>query len=404
MPVYNYQVRDKNTGKTIRGKITADNAGLVRSHLSTAGQTVLSISEQSKLASILSSDVGGGKVKRKDIAIFARQFATMIDAGIPITKCLTILANQTESKPLRSIVVQLATDVESGISLSDAIAKHPKAFPEIFISMVRAGEVGGVLDVVLERLADHFENELAIVGKIKSAVSYPIAMGALVVLIAGAMLVWIVPVFAEMFASAGAELPLITRVMMAASDTLRSWEGLLWIGGFIALIFIFNWWKKTIGKRSWDRAMITMPIVGPIAKKMVLSRFTRTFSTLVSAGVPMLTTLEIVAGASTNTIISDVIMEARTSVREGNSLSGPFAQSPVFPSMVAQMMSVGEESGALDTMLSKVADFYDEEVASAVDSLTSVLEPVMMGVLGGIVGTMVIGLYLPMFQLVTIAG
>lgn len=403
MPVYNYQVRDKTSGKTIRGKITADNAGLVRKHLSSAGHSVLSISEQNKLEAILSSDLGSNKVKRKDVAIFARQFATMIDAGIPITKCLSILSHQTESKPLRSVILQLATDVEAGMALSDAITKHPKAFPVIFITMVRAGEVGGVLDVVLERLAEHFENELAIVGKIKSAVSYPISMGVLVVLIAMAMLVWIVPVFAEMFSSAGAELPLITRVMMSASDVMRSWQGLIWLGAFILIAFIFRWWKNSIGRRTWDRLIITMPVVGPIAKKMVISRFTRTFATLVSAGVPMLTTLEIVAGASTNSIVSDVIMEARTNVREGNSLSEPFAKSPVFPAMVAQMMSVGEESGALDTMLAKVADFYDDEVSAAVDALTSTLEPIMMGVLGGIVGTMVIGLYLPMFQLVTIA-
>lgn len=268
--------------------------------------------------------------------------------------------------------------------------------------MVRAGEVGGVLDVVLDRLADHFENELAIKGKIKSAVSYPIAMGILVVLIAMAMLIWIVPVFADMFASAGAELPLITRVMMSVSDVLRSWKGLVWIAGIIAFFSIFDWWRKNPGRRVWDLATIRMPILGPIAKKMVLSRFTRTFATLVSAGVPMLTTLEIVAGASTNSAVADVIMKARSEVREGNSLTGPFAESPLFPSMVSQMMSVGEESGSLDTMLAKVADFYDEEVSTAVDSLTSVLEPVMMGVLGGIVGTMVIGLYLPMFQIVTV--
>lgn len=402
MPVFNYEVRDPKSGKVTKGKLSADNMTLVRQRLQESGLLVLQIREQSALAAFGNISIGGGKVKRKDVAIFARQFATMIEAGLPITKSLTILINQTESPALKTTIQTILADVESGSSISDAVARHPKVFPKIFVSMVRAGEAGGVLDEVLNRLADHFENELDLIGKIKSAVTYPIVMGVLVFGIALAMLIFIVPVFQKMFEDAGAKLPLITQVMMAASKALLSWQGPAFFVALFVIIWLVNKWRKGTGVFIWDTFILRVPIVGPIIKKMALSRFSRTFSTLVSAGVPMLTSLDIVAETAGNEAIARVVLKARENVKEGNPLAQPFAESNLFPAMLSQMIAVGEETGALDVMLKKVSEFYDSEVSSAVDSLSSALEPVMMGLLGGVVGVMVIGLYLPMFQMVNV--
>lgn len=402
MPVFNYEVRDPKSGKVSKGKLSAENMTLVRQRLQESGLLVLQIREQSALAAFGDMNIGGGKVKRKDVAIFARQFATMIEAGLPITKSLTILISQTENATLKSTIQTILADVESGFSISDAIARHPKVFPKIFVSMVRAGEAGGVLDEVLNRLADHFENELDLIGKIKSAVTYPIVMGALVFAIALAMLIFIVPVFQKMFEDAGAKLPLITQVMMAASKGLLSWKGPTFFIVLFIIIWLVNRWRKGTGVLLWDTFILKAPIVGPIILKMSLSRFSRTFSTLVSAGVPMLTSLDIVAETAGNEAIARVVLQARENVKEGNPLAQPFAQSKLFPAMLSQMIAVGEETGALDVMLKKISEFYDAEVSSAVDSLSSALEPVMMGMLGGVVGVMVIGLYLPMFQMVSV--
>lgn len=402
MPVFNYEVRDPKSGKVSKGKLSAENMTLVRQRLQESGLLVLQIREQSALAAFGDMNIGGGKVKRKDVAIFARQFATMIEAGLPITKSLTILISQTENATLKSTIQTILADVESGFSISDAIARHPKVFPKIFVSMVRAGEAGGVLDEVLNRLADHFENELDLIGKIKSAVTYPIVMGGLVFAIALAMLIFIVPVFQKMFEDAGAKLPLITQVMMAASKGLLSWKGPTFFIVLFIIIWLVNRWRKGTGVLLWDTFILKAPIVGPIILKMSLSRFSRTFSTLVSAGVPMLTSLDIVAETAGNEAIARVVLQARENVKEGNPLAQPFAQSKLFPAMLSQMIAVGEETGALDVMLKKISEFYDAEVSSAVDSLSSALEPVMMGMLGGVVGVMVIGLYLPMFQMVSV--
>lgn len=402
MPAFTYQVRDQKTGKVTKGKISAENISLVKQHLADSGLVVLQIREQSKFAEVGNLSIGGNKVKRKDVAVFARQFSTMVEAGLPITKCLNILAAQADNPKLKATIQQLLADVESGNSISEAIAKHPKVFPKIFVSMVRAGEVGGVLDQVLERVADHFESELELRGKIKSAVTYPVAMGVLVFLIALAMLIFIVPTFEKMFSDAGAKLPLITQIMIGASKGLLSWKGPVFFAALIGLFYLFNRWRKGTGIYYWDAFMLRAPVVGSIIKKMAMARFTRTFATLVAAGVPMLTCLDIVADTSGNEAVSRVVLEAKDAVKEGNPLAQPFSESKIFPAMLSQMIAVGEETGALDVMLAKVADFYDAEVAAAVDSLTATLEPVMMGVLGGVVGVMVIGLYLPMFQMVTV--
>lgn len=401
MPVYNYQVRDKKTGRVSKGKFTADNITLVKRRLNATGQIVLSVSEQSKLASLGSLSIGSG-VKRKDVAIFSRQFATMIEAGLPITKSLTILQSQTESAALGTIIAQINSDVESGASISEAIARHPKAFPPIFISMVRAGELGGVLDQVLNRLADHFESELALRGKIKSAMTYPAGMGILVLGIFIAMLIFVVPTFEKMFAQQKAPLPALTQALVGMSRAAVSWQGPVVVVAIVALIMTFNWWKKGPGMLIWDTFKLKLPLFGPLSKKMALSRFCRTFGTLTSAGVPMLAALEIVAETSGNAAIARVVMRAREDVKEGGALATPFADSKLFPAMLSQMIVVGEETGALDTMLGKIADFYDAEVEASVEGLTSAMEPLLMGSMGGIVGTMVIALYMPMFQVVAL--
>lgn len=401
MPVYNFQVRDKKTGRITKGKISADNITLVKRRLTASGQIILQVTEQSRLSDLANLKIGTG-VKRKDVAIFARQFATMIEAGLPITKCLTILSSQTESSALSTIVTQINMDVEAGTSISEAIARHSKVFPPIFISMIKAGEVGGVLDRVLNRLADHFEAELELRGKIKSAMTYPIGMGVLVMLIFVAMLIFVVPTFEKMFAEQGQPLPALTQGLVVLSRAAISWQGPVFIVVTVILIYAFNWWKKNPGKLAWDTFKLRLPIFGIISKKMALSRFSRTFSTLMAAGVPMLSSLEIVADTAGNAAIGKVVLIARDSVKEGNSLSEPFAQSKIFPPMLSQMIVVGEETGALDSMLGKIADFYDAEVSASVESLTATMEPLLMGTLGGTVGTMVIALYLPMFQVVAL--
>ena len=401
MAVYNYAVRDR-AGKIVKGSLEGDSREAVGSKLREMGYIILELDQQSQLAAMGQIKIGGG-VKVKDVAIFARQFATMINAGLSLTKCLSILAEQTESDRLKDIIQQVANDVEAGQSLSDALVKHPRVFPPIFVNMVRAGETGGVLDEVLVRVADHFEAELALKGKIKSAMTYPIAMGVLVLIILAAMMIFVVPVFEGMFSSMGGELPFITQVLVDISDFVSGIGGLFLVVGMVAGVFAFRWWKSTAsGKLIWDGAKLRMPVFGGMIRKIALAKFTRTFGTLVSAGVPILGALDIVADTSGNEVIAQAVKKTRSAIKEGETIAKPLSESKVFPSMLVQMIAVGEETGALDSMLNKIADFYDEEVAVAVDSLTSLIEPLMMASLGLIVGAMVIALYMPMFQIITL--
>ncbi|MDZ4065001.1 MAG: type II secretion system F family protein, partial [Coriobacteriia bacterium] len=331
------------------------------------------------------------------------QFATMINAGLSLTKCLSILAQQTESKGLAIVINQVAKDVEAGQSLSDSLSKHPKVFPPIFINMVRAGETGGVLDEVLLRLADHFENELALKAKIKSAMTYPIAMGALVLIILVAMMIFVVPTFEKMFSDMGGELPAITQLLVNISNFVAGVGGIITAVVATGVYFLFQFWKGTnSGKLIWDRVRLSAPVFGTLVRKIALARFTRTFGTLVSAGVPILSALDIVADTAGNEVVAQAVKKARSAIKEGETIAKPLSESSVFPSMLVQMIAVGEETGALDAMLNKIADFYDEEVATAVDGLTSLIEPLMMATLGLVVGGMVVALYMPMFTVITL--
>jgi len=393
-------VRDRN-GQLVKGKLEGDSREAVATKLRQMGYIVLDLQEDR--IGQLNKITFGTTVKTKDLTVFTRQFATMINAGLSLTKCLGILAVQTERKELREVIGQLSRDVEAGQSLSDALMKHPKIFPPIFYNMVRAGEVGGVLDEVLLRIADFFEADANLKARIKSAMTYPIVIGILVVGILIAMMVFVVPTFQGMFEAAGHDLPLPTQMIVSFSEFVRGPGGIVLVVVVIALVFIFRWWKATEkGRYLWHSFLLKVPIASPIIRKTAIARFTRTFSTLVTAGVPILTAMDIVGDTAGNEVVARAVRSARAAVKEGETIARPLAETPVFPSMVVQMIAVGEETGALDEMLSKVADFYEAEVSAAVDSLTSVLEPLIMVVMGVVVGFIVIALYLPMFQSVTL--
>jgi type IV pilus assembly protein PilC len=400
MATFSYTVRDRS-GNVVKGSLEGDSRDNVSSRLRQTGYIILELEE--KQAAFQGMKIGGGKVKLKDLTIFARQFSTMINAGLSPTKCLGILASQTESPHLRETIGQVARDVEAGQSLSDSMAKHQRVFPNIFINMVRAGETGGVLDEVLVRVADHFENDGALRAKIKSAMTYPVVMFVLVILVAAGMLLFVMPIFQGMFASMGGEMPGLTQGLINMSVFLRGFGGLAVLAGGFGGYAAFNAWKATAGGRLlWDRIKLAAPVVGPLVRKMALARFTRTFGTLVSAGVPILSALDIVGDTAGNEVVALAVKKIRSAIKEGETIAKPLSEAPVFPSMLVQMIAVGEETGALDAMLNKVADFYDSEVATAVDSLTSVIEPLMMAMLAAIVGTMIIAMYLPIFNVISL--
>ena len=400
MATFIYSVRDK-AGKVVKGRLDGESKDAVQARLSQMGYIILELDQQGALAQLGQIKLGTG-VKPKDVSIFCRQFSTMINAGLSLTKCLSILSQQTESAALREIIAQLGKDVEAGQSLSDSLAKHPKVFEAIFVNMVRAGETGGVLDECLTRVADHLESSLALKAKVKSAMTYPIAMGGLVLVVLVAMMVFVVPTFEKMFKEMGGELPALTQFLVNMSHFVAGPGGIVLAVSVTAAIWLFKWWSAGPGKTMWDAACLNMPVFGSMIRKISIAKFCRTFGTLVSAGVPILTALDIVADTSGNNIVAGAVRMARAAIKEGETIAKPLAESKVFPSMVVQMIGVGEETGALDTMLNKVADFYDEEVSTAVDGLTSLIEPLMMASLGVIVGGMVVALYLPMFAVITL--
>jgi len=365
---------------------------------------ILITSMRPKQGGISMPKFGGSGVSTKDLAIFTRQFATMISAGLPLVQCLDILAKQSSKPSFGRVIGEVTREVESGSTLSDALGKHRNVFDDLFRNMVAAGEAGGVLDEILMRLATYIEKADALKRKIQSAMVYPavvltVALGATCF-----MLIFIIPTFAKMFSDFGGELPLPTAIVLALSDILQKfwWVGVL---GIVAGVIVFQRYYATEGgKRVVDQAMLKIPVLGDVLLKGAVARFTRTLGTLIASGVPILSGLEITARTSGNKIISEAIMTARASIREGETVSAPLKASGVFPPMVVQMISVGEQTGALDEMLTKIAVFYEAEVDTAVDTLTSIIEPVMIVVMGGIVGGMVVAMYLPMFKLITVVA
>lgn len=400
MATFAYTVRDK-AGKVAKGKLEGESKDAVQAKLTQMGYIILDLDQQGGMASLNNITFGTG-VKTKDVTIFARQFSTMINAGLSLTKCLSILGAQTENAYLRNIIGQLAKDVEAGQSLSDSLARHPKVFPPIFVNMVKAGETGGVLDDVLNRIADHFESEQTLKGKIKSAMTYPVAMGVMVLLILVAMMLFVVPTFEKMFSDMGGKLPMMTQALVDLSKFVAGIGGIATVVVAVAAVFTFKWWSKGPGLLIWDSAKLRMPVFGQLVRKISLAKFTRTFGTLISAGVPILAALDIVADTAGNEMVAQAVKKARSAIKEGETIAKPLSESKVFPSMLVQMIAVGEETGALDAMLNKIADFYDEEVSASVDGITSLIEPLMMATLGVVVGGMVVALYLPMFQVITL--
>lgn len=397
---YAYRARDRS-GKVITGVLEAETASGVSLRLKQMGYFIIGIEEEKASLAKKELHIFKPKAKGKDITIFTRQFATMINAGLPLVKCLDILTRQTESPVLAEVIADVQHEVEMGRSLSEALAKHPNEFKDLYVSMVKAGEIGGVLDDVLMRVADTLENEQEIKRKIKSAMTYPAVMFGISILLLAVMLLFIVPAFQNMFDAMGAKMPALTKAVVGLSHLLASWKGLLIIVALGFAVWGFRKWIRTeMGRRKLDAFKLKMPAVGPLFHKLSMSRFSRTLGTLVSSGVPILQALEITSATVGNKIVADQVDNVRSGVKEGDSIAGPLSQSKVFPPMVTQMLAIGEETGALDTMLNKVAEFYDSEVSATVESLTSVLEPILIVGLGATVGLIVISLYMPIFSLI----
>jgi type IV pilus assembly protein PilC len=344
--------------------------------------------------------VGRGAIKTRDVVIFTRQFSTMINSGLPLVQALTILAEQTDNKALAEVTRKVVFDVESGNTVADALSKHPRAFTNLYVNMVAAGEAGGILDTILLRLATFLEKNDALVRKVKGAMIYPAVIMSVAAIAVVVLLIFVIPVFAGMFASAGQALPLPTRIVIGASGFLRSYW---WIIGAIVITGGYmgkKYYATPNGKLVIDRFMLRMPVLGDVLRKSAVSRFTRTLGTLISSGVSILEGLEITAKTAGNRVIQDAIMQSRSSIAGGDTIAQPLQKSKVFPPMVISMIAVGEQTGGLDEMLSKIADFYDEEVDAAVSNLLSLLEPIMIVFLGVVVGGMVVAMYLPIFDMV----
>lgn len=398
---YSYRVRDRQ-GKIVTGKLEADNEASVSQRLREMGYFVIGVEQEKVSVTKKEIHILRPKAKTKDVTVFTRQFATMINAGLPLVKCLSILSEQTESPVLTEVIVDVQHEVEMGRSLSEALSKHPDVFKELYSSMVKAGEIGGVLDDVLLRIATTLENEDEIRRKIKSALTYPVAMFAISMLLLVVMLVFVVPVFEKMFKQMGATLPFLTKFIMTISHFLVSWKGAILIILLIAgAVFLRRWLKTPGGRRVLDGLKLKLPVFGVLFHKMSLSRFSRTLGTLVASGVPILQALEITSNSVGNVLVAEAVESVRAGVKEGDSIARPLGKSTLFPPMVTQMLAIGEETGALDTMLNKVSDFYDSEVTSNVEALTSLLEPLLIVFLGMVVGTIVIALYMPIFSLIS---
>jgi len=395
---FQYKVRDK-TGSTVTGTLVADSELLVLQRLREMGYTPLEVGKEKKGLNI-EINLRKAKVKLKDLSVFSRQFATMINSGLPILRALSILAEQTANKLLAETLTECRNDVEQGSSLSGAMQKHPKVFNDLYVSMVKSGELGGSLDSTLLKVAAMLEREVHLRGKIKSAMTYPVAVVGLVVLIMGAMLLFVVPQFKGIYDQLGGSLPLPTRALIAMSDAVKSYWYILVLAA-VAARFFFRRYKATEnGRTQVDRLKLRLPVFGSLFHKTALSRFSSTLSMLLSAGVPILQALDIVSDTVNNKIISKAVVDVQSSVREGESIAKPLSKHAVFPPMVVQMIAVGEETGQVDTMLTKVAQFYDQEVEASVDALTSLIEPLLIAIIGGFVGAAVIALYMPMFNII----
>ena len=404
MPTYAFQGRSRS-GEVVLGERLADSREALRQLL--RGEQVLLTSAQEKGREIAIPKIAKrakGKVKSKELAIFTRQFSVMIDAGLPLVQALDILAVQQDNKHFQAILTQVRQDVEEGSTLATAMARHPKAFDQLFVNMIEAGETGGILDIILQRLSTYIEKIVKLKRDVVSAMIYPTAVIVIAVAVVAVIMVFVVPQFENIFMGLlgpGEQLPLPTRIVVGISNFLAGWGGLIILFAMISTVVATSYYYRTpAGRRHLDGLLLKIPIIGPVMRKVAVARFSRTLSTLLSSGVPILQSFDITARSAGNVVIEEAILKVRASVEQGESVVEPLKATRVFPNMVAQMIGIGEQTGALDTMLNKIADFYEDEVDAAVANLLTLIEPAMIGFLGITIGGVVIAMYMPLFTLV----
>jgi type IV pilus assembly protein PilC len=412
MAEFTYTARN-NAGKQVNGTVVAQNESDALGELRRQNLVVVSLAEKAAKKAAWNIELFGGagtkrraraRVKLQDMIVFTRQLATMLSAGIPLLECLEILAEQTEDAGFRGVIEQMVEDVRSGSDFSDALRKHPKVFSNIYVNMIKAGEASGQLDEILVRLAEYQEATAALRAKIRGAMTYPIVSLVLIFSITIFLLVFIIPKFQDIFSGMNIQLPKPTRLVLAVSHFMST-QWYIWMGGIVAFAVGITLYGRTPGgRRQLDWLKLRAPIFGPLFKKVSISRFARTFATLIQSGVPILGALEIVASTAGNKVIEDAVIEAATSVRQGDTLANPLSKSGVMPPMVCRMISIGEKSGALESLLEKISEFYDQQVSATVEQLTSLIEPIMIGIMGVVVGGMVLAIFLPIFELTKHVG
>jgi type IV pilus assembly protein PilC len=400
MPNFEWKGRDRN-GNTQTGGLIGDSKEAVIANLRRQQIVVTTIKEKGK--EIALPKFGGG-ISSKDIAIFTRQFSVMIDAGLPLVQCLDILGQQQENKGFQKIILQVRQDVEGGSSLAEAMRKHPQAYDDLYVNMVAAGEAGGILDTILQRLSAYIEKSVKLKGQVKSALIYPVAVITIAVIVVYVILWKVIPVFAALFAGLGAELPFLTQMVVGMSNFIGDfwWLIFLVIGGTI--FAVYQYYQTEQGRYNIDKVMLKLPVFGMLLRKIAVARFCRTLGTLLASGVAILESLEITARTSGNAILEEAIMSVRKEVEEGKTIAEPLARTEQFPPMVCQMIGVGEQTGAMDTMLNKIADFYEDEVDAAVEGMMALIEPILISFLGVVIGLIVVAMYLPMFTLISQIG
>ncbi len=399
MPKFNWEARTKSGGAQ-KGVMEAASAAIVEAQLKKFGFSNVSINEVAKSTSLKLPSFGkSGKVSTKDLVIFTRQFATMIDSGLPLVQCLEILSSQQENKSFKDILYKVKESVEGGSTFADALAKHPKAFDQLFVNLVAAGEVGGILDTILQRLAAYIEKAMKLKKQIKGAMIYPLTIMSIAVIVVGVILVFVIPTFSKMFADFGGDLPAPTKLVIGLSNFLKRYIIVIIAAIYGTGFLIKKYYNTGDGRKRIDRMALRAPIVGPLIRKVAVAKFTRTLGTMISSGVPIMDGLEIVAKTAGNKIVEEAVYGVRQAISEGKTMAEPLASCGVFPPMVVQMIAVGEATGAMDAMLNKIADFYDDEVDDAVSAMTAMMEPLLMVFLGTTVGGLVIAMYLPIFKL-----
>ena len=398
MPKFTWTGRSKD-GKTHKGNMEAASEGAVTASLRRQGIQATKVKGAGGLNTEINISFLQPKITTKDIVVFTRQFATMIDAGLPLVQCLDILSNQQPNKTFKEVLLKVKSDVESGSTFADALRMHPKAFNELYVNLVAAGEVGGILDTILNRLAAYIEKALKLKKKVKSAMTYPATIVGIAVVVIAVILIFVIPAFEQIFTDFGGALPAPTQIVINLSNLIQNYILIILVLLFLAVFIFKKIYASDKGRRTLDRWALQLPVFGMLIRKVAVARFARTMATMISSGVPILDGLDIVARTAGNRTVEDAIKQVRISISEGRTIAEPLKESGVFPPMVCQMIEVGEQAGALDTMLSKIADFYDDEVDDSVNNLTAMMEPLLMLFLGVTVGGLVIAMYLPIFQL-----